>query len=111
MQVQDTSRLLRRISEYRQLLDYAEQKLHKEAFGIGKLICKPENRNYFGVTNVMNLSHLSIGVKYLRLKWRKLDHMARKVGGARNIFCELFGHHKAENTFWLDSSSKEKVAC
>lgn len=59
--------------------------------------------------NMVNLPHLSNGKKYLKLKWRKLERLASQVGGARNIFCELFGQHKAENTFWLDSSSTEKV--
>ena len=57
----------------------------------------------------MNLSYPSNGVKFLKLAWKKYDHLASEVGGARNIFYQLFGHHKAENTFWLDSSSIEKV--
>ncbi|KAK3023167.1 hypothetical protein RJ639_043476 [Escallonia herrerae] len=62
----------------------------------------------FSMCNMVNLSHSRKNVKYLRLKWRKLEGFASQVGGARNIFCELFGDHKAENTFWLDSSSLEK---
>ncbi|XP_039036089.1 aminodeoxychorismate synthase, chloroplastic-like [Hibiscus syriacus] len=31
-----------------------------------------------------------------------------EVSGAWNIFSELFGKNRAENTFWLDSSSTEK---
>lgn len=46
--------------------------------------------------------------KCLKLKWRKFDHLAGQVGGAQNIFCQLFGH-EAENTFWLDSSSTDMV--
>ncbi|KAA8534355.1 hypothetical protein F0562_031894 [Nyssa sinensis] len=57
---------------------------------------------------MVNLSHPSNGIKFLKLKWRKLQRLASQVGGARNIFCEIFGHHKAENTFWLDSSSIDK---
>ncbi|GFZ18511.1 para-aminobenzoate (PABA) synthase family protein [Actinidia rufa] len=39
---------------------------------------------------------------------KKLERLACQVGGARNIFCEIYGDHKAKNTFWLDSSSVEK---
>ncbi|KAL8171633.1 hypothetical protein V2J09_023437 [Rumex salicifolius] len=44
----------------------------------------------------------------LKLKWRKFDCLANQVGGAKNVFCNLFGAHKASETFWLDSSSVEK---
>ncbi|KAI3846669.1 hypothetical protein MKX03_009017, partial [Papaver bracteatum] len=50
----------------------------------------------------------SIGARFLRLKWKKLGHLASQVGGAKTIFCKLFGDGKAENTFWLDSSSVEQ---
>ncbi|PIN11103.1 Para-aminobenzoate (PABA) synthase ABZ1 [Handroanthus impetiginosus] len=53
-----------------------------------------------------NPSH-SRSVKFLKLKWRKVKCSPSQVGGARNIFCELFGDNHAENTFWLDSSSTE----
>lgn len=46
--------------------------------------------------------------KFLKLKWRKLERIASRIGGAGNIFCELFGNEKAADTFWLDSSSTEK---
>lgn len=59
--------------------------------------------------NMVNGYHASTAHKWLKLKWRKFDHLAGQVGGAKSIFCGLFGHHKAENTFWLDSSSTEKV--
>ncbi|CAK9317043.1 unnamed protein product [Citrullus colocynthis] len=61
-----------------------------------------------GLFDLVNLSYPSNGVKFLKLSWKKYDHLASEVGGARNIFYQLFGHHKAENTFWLDSSSIEK---
>lgn len=70
-----------------------------------------DNINCSGMVDMVNLLHPSIGVKNLRLKWKKFKHFAGHVGGARNIFCELFGQDKAENTFWLDSSSIEKVCC
>jgi len=58
--------------------------------------------------NMVNTHHATTGDKCLKLKWRKFSHLAGQVGGAKNIFCELFGH-ETENTFWLDSSSTEKV--
>ncbi|KZV24277.1 aminodeoxychorismate synthase-like [Dorcoceras hygrometricum] len=56
--------------------------------------------------NMMNLSHSQETVKY-KLKWRKLEFPVSQVGGAKNMFCELFGDGEAGNTFWLDSSSTE----
>jgi len=58
--------------------------------------------------NLVNSHLATTGYKCLKLKWRKFGHLAGQVGGAENIFCELFGH-ETENTFWLDSSSTEKV--
>lgn len=66
----------------------------------------PDGRD-FGMCNNISLLHPNIA-KFLQLRWRKFDCLVNQVGGAKNIFCELFGHHKAENTFWLDSSSIEK---
>lgn len=43
----------------------------------------------------------------LRLRWKKLEGIATKVGGSANIFCALFGNGLAEDTFWLDSSIKD----
>ncbi|KAH9312317.1 hypothetical protein KI387_027352, partial [Taxus chinensis] len=43
----------------------------------------------------------------LRLCWKKLKGIAAKVGGSENIFCSLFGNCLAEDTFWLDSSTKD----
>ncbi|KAL3650031.1 hypothetical protein CASFOL_006434 [Castilleja foliolosa] len=56
--------------------------------------------------NLMNASN-SRNTKFLKLKWRKVERSVSQVGGAEKIFCELFGDHHAENTFWLDSSSTE----
>ncbi|GMP58805.1 hypothetical protein CsSME_00022345 [Camellia sinensis var. sinensis] len=64
--------------------------------------------NHCSLCNMTNQSHQSNDAKFLKLKWRKFERLASEVGGARNIFCELFGDHKANNTFWLDSSSVEK---
>ncbi|TKY51577.1 Aminodeoxychorismate synthase [Spatholobus suberectus] len=57
--------------------------------------------------NMVNTHHATTGYKCLKLKWRKFGRLAGQVGGAKSIFCGLFGH-EAENTFWLDSSSTEK---
>lgn len=51
----------------------------------------------------------SSNVKYLRLRWKKIDCLASQVGGSKNIFCDLFGDENAENTFWLDSSCTDQV--
>ncbi|CAK8573186.1 unnamed protein product [Lathyrus sativus] len=51
-------------------------------------------------------NNTEMNYKFLKLKWRKFDHLAGQVGGAKNIFCQLFGH-EAKNTFWLDSSSTD----
>ncbi|RDY10093.1 Aminodeoxychorismate synthase, chloroplastic, partial [Mucuna pruriens] len=59
------------------------------------------------VFNMVNTHHATTGYKCLKLKWRKYGHLAGQVGGAKSIFCGLFGR-EAENTFWLDSSSTEK---
>lgn len=48
-------------------------------------------------------------VKYLELQWKKLDSLLSEAGGSENIFLNLFGDHNLDNTFWLDSSSIDKV--
>ncbi|GMG99387.1 hypothetical protein Nepgr_001227 [Nepenthes gracilis] len=75
----------------------------------GGSVANNENKgcNYL-VRNMVNTPITSIDVRNLKLKWRKLDCLASQVGGTRNIFCEMYGECKAEDTFWLDSSSVEK---
>ncbi|KAK1438517.1 hypothetical protein QVD17_04326 [Tagetes erecta] len=64
---------------------------------------------YLSVLDVnMFKSHVSNGTRFLKLQWRKLENLSSQVGGSRNIFLKLFVDDKAENTFWLDSSSTEK---
>ncbi|GKC58146.1 hypothetical protein Tco_1085744 [Tanacetum coccineum] len=58
---------------------------------------------------MFNSSSLTNGVKLLRLQWRKIKKFSCQVGEVKNIFVKLFGDEKAGNTFWLDSSSTEKV--
>lgn len=74
-----------------------------------QLMNKLNESNYRSMCSIGNLSHRSNHGKFLKLKWKKLERLASQVGGAKNIFCEMFGDHKANDTFWLDSSSVEKV--
>ncbi|XP_056174901.1 aminodeoxychorismate synthase, chloroplastic-like isoform X3 [Syzygium oleosum] len=67
-----------------------------------------DERNCLGMSN-LGTSPATIDMKLLKLTWRRLEGLAARLGGAKNIFCELFSDNKAENTFWLDSSSIEKV--
>ncbi|XP_071717647.1 aminodeoxychorismate synthase, chloroplastic [Rutidosis leptorrhynchoides] len=69
------------------------------------------NNMYRMMVNSSNLNYSSSIKNFkllLKLQWRKLDNFSCQVGGAKNIFLKLFGNEKAENTFWLDSSSTEK---
>lgn len=45
----------------------------------------------------------------LRVHWEKLKGFAGTVGGSENIFCDLFGVEAAEDTYWLDSSTRDQV--
>ena len=109
MQVPCASQLLREVPRSRHLVSNAADQLFRDPPQTSQLVHDADKRSYFEVSNMVHLSHPSTGVKFLKLKWKKFDHLASQVGGARNIFCELFGRHKAEDTFWLDSSSIEKV--
>ncbi|KAG0579596.1 hypothetical protein KC19_4G109400 [Ceratodon purpureus] len=44
----------------------------------------------------------------LRVCWEKLPGYAAAAGGSENIFCDLFGKEAAQDTFWLDSSTREQ---
>lgn len=68
-----------------------------------------DNLKHASFCNLTKSSHSKF-VKYLKLKWRKLECSVSEIGGAANIFSELFGSHHADNTFWLDSSSTEMVS-
>ena len=106
MQMPNANNLMR---ESMRLVKSGDDRLYKEASRSGKSVRDAENKSAFCMLNMVDLAHINFGTKYLKLKWKKFDQLASKVGGARNIFYSLFGHHKAENTFWLDSSSIEKV--
>lgn len=65
--------------------------------------------SHSSISNLYDVSRRNMRVQHLKLRWKKLDSLANKVGGARNIFSKLFGKCNADETFWLDSSSIEKV--
>ncbi|XP_010273552.1 PREDICTED: aminodeoxychorismate synthase, chloroplastic isoform X2 [Nelumbo nucifera] len=64
--------------------------------------------NHFSMCNSRTFGIESTRTRFLKLKWKKFDHLASQIGGAKNIFCKLFGDQKASDTFWLDSSSIEQ---
>ncbi|KAK8609616.1 hypothetical protein V6N13_062061 [Hibiscus sabdariffa] len=107
MQVPHVNRLFGAVHTGRQSGKKADFRFSGEACSNGQFTRGADQRN-LGHFDMVNVLPLSMHTKFLRLKWRKLDHLASKVGGARNIFSELFGKNKAENSFWLDSSSTEK---
>ncbi|KAI6676484.1 hypothetical protein NL676_037280 [Syzygium grande] len=72
-----------------------------------RLVYDLDERNCLGMSN-LGTSPTAIDMKLFKLTWRRLKGLATRLGGAKNIFCELFFDDKAENTFWLDSSSIEK---
>ncbi|XP_059635091.1 aminodeoxychorismate synthase, chloroplastic isoform X2 [Cornus florida] len=84
------------------------RRLFRDFPGGRQLVNGLNDRSHFSMCDMLDLSRQKNCVKFLNLKWRKLERLASQVGGARNIFCKLFGDRKPENTFWLDSSSIEK---
>lgn len=107
MQVPRASQLFKEVSGSRHLASNANGRLYRESSKSSQLVHNAD-KTCLGMTSVANVSHQGTGVKFLKLQWRKLDHLASQVGGDKKIFCQLFGNQKAENTFWLDSSSVEK---
>ncbi|XVE68926.1 hypothetical protein DITRI_Ditri09bG0109000 [Diplodiscus trichospermus] len=107
MQVSHANRLFGAVPRSGQSAKKADVWFSEEACSTWQLMQDAEKTN-LGFLDMVNILSPSKGAKFLKLKWRKFDHMASEVGGARNIFSELFGKNKAENTFWLDSSSTEK---
>ncbi|KAI6692970.1 hypothetical protein NL676_020680 [Syzygium grande] len=47
-----------------------------------------DERNYLGMSN-LGTSTATIDIKLLKLTWRRLEGLAARLGGAKNIFCEL----------------------
>ena len=108
MQVPHASRLFGTVPTDEQSAKRADVRLSGEACSSRQLMHDADKRS-LGFLDTVNILPPNMGARFLKLKWRKFDHLASEVGGARNIFSELFGTNKAENTFWLDSSSTEKV--
>ncbi|XP_022742476.1 aminodeoxychorismate synthase, chloroplastic-like isoform X2 [Durio zibethinus] len=106
-QVPHASRLFGTVSTGGQSAKNPDVRFSGEACSGGPVIHDADKRS-LGFLDMVNILPQNMGAKFLKLKWRKFDHLASEVGGARNIFSELFGRNKAENTFWLDSSSTEK---
>lgn len=69
---------------------------------------KQATQNPSGIWMNPSITVQSLGMKYLKLHWKKIACLASQVGGSESIFCHLFGDKNAENTFWLDSSSTDK---
>jgi para-aminobenzoate synthetase len=107
MQVHVASQLFR-VPRIGSLVHKEDAQPFKEAFRRSQLLGNA-NVNCLSISSALKFPESSINVRHLKLKWRKFDKLVARVGGARNIFNELFGVCKAENTFWLDSSSVEKV--
>ncbi|XWS56446.1 hypothetical protein CRYUN_Cryun09bG0086000 [Craigia yunnanensis] len=107
MQVPHASRLFGTVPTGGQSAKRADVRFSGEACSSRQLMQDADTRS-LGFLDMVNILSPNTGAKFLKLKWRKFDHLASEVGGARNIFSELFGKNKAENTFWLDSSSTEK---
>ncbi|ERN12463.1 aminodeoxychorismate synthase, chloroplastic isoform X1 [Amborella trichopoda] len=81
----------------------------QEAFPSQKLPIKINSVvNHFSSCTLLEGSHNTTACRSLKLHWRKLKDLASLAGGSRNIFCELFGDQKAEDTFWLDSSETDQ---
>ncbi|KAH9614871.1 hypothetical protein KSS87_022461 [Heliosperma pusillum] len=94
--------------EARMQVPYAVQPFSR-SFASGRQSPVKETANvHCSISNLLDGSRPSIGTRHLKLRWKKLDSLAKKIGGAKNIFCQLFGNRKAKDTFWLDSSSVEK---
>lgn len=107
VQVPLSNRQFRTYADWKsQCKSYDQQ--FRDACRSRRLIYEEEGKS-LSTFNVVNSSRPSTGAKLLRLKWKKLNQLAAQVGGSRTIFCELFEEHKAKDTFWLDSSSTEKV--
>ncbi|KAJ6357913.1 hypothetical protein OIU78_005697 [Salix suchowensis] len=106
MQVHVASQLLR-VPRIGSLVHKEDAQPFREAFRRSQLLGNADV-NCHGISSALKFPESSINARHLKLKWRKFDKLAALVGGARNIFNKLFGACKAENTFWLDSSSVEK---
>ncbi|KAL0721899.1 hypothetical protein Bca4012_036498 [Brassica carinata] len=66
-------------------------------------------KNGVDVFDLVDLAYPKPHTQLLRLKWKKLERLVHKVGGARNIFMELYGNSSGKDAFWLDTSSSDKA--
>lgn len=108
MQVSSASRLCREVCRSIPSENNTIDQLKSVVCTDRHLVYNNAEMNLLEMFNMVNAHHASTDYKCLKLKWRKFGRLAGQVGGAKSIFCGLFGHD-AENTFWLDSSSTEKV--
>ncbi|CAA7017688.1 unnamed protein product [Microthlaspi erraticum] len=99
MQVHGASQLLKELSRTRSIGTGCSY------YGSPKKSLFSAQTNGVDVFDLVDLPYPKPNVKFLRLKWKKLERLAHKVGGARNIFMELFGKNKGSDTFWLDTST------
>jgi len=102
MQVPGATQLLKELSRTRCTGDGSSY------FGNPKSLFSAKT-NGVDVFDMVDSSYPKSHTKLLRLKWKKHERLAHKVGGARNIFMELFGKNRGSDTFWLDTSSSDKV--
>ncbi|KAL2949234.1 hypothetical protein AAZX31_20G166400 [Glycine max] len=107
MQISSANRLYREVCRSISAENNAVDQLKKIVHADRHLEYNKAEMKHLEMFNMVNTPHATTGSKCLKLKWRKFGHLAGQVGGAKSIFCGLFGH-EAEHTFWLDSSSTEK---
>uniref|UniRef100_I1LD19 aminodeoxychorismate synthase n=1 Tax=Glycine max TaxID=3847 RepID=I1LD19_SOYBN len=107
MQVSSANRLYREVCRSISTENNAVDQLKEIVHADRHLEYNKAEMKHLEMFNMVNTHHATTGYKCLKLKWRKFGHLAGQVGGAKGIFCGLFGL-EAENTFWLDSSSTEK---
>ncbi|KAG4919305.1 hypothetical protein JHK85_057586 [Glycine max] len=107
VQISSANRLYREVCRSISAENNAVDQLKKIVHADRHLEYNKAEMKHLEMFNMVNTPHATTGSKCLKLKWRKFGHLAGQVGGAKSIFCGLFGH-EAEHTFWLDSSSTEK---
>lgn len=110
LQVPNTNNLLRQVGSRNNLfLGTSNDNMLQDAIANTDLLYDVHEEISPSMSSEESYSCSSLSLNFLRLRWRKFDSIARRVGGTKNIFCQLLANPGAENTFWLDSSSTEKV--
>ncbi|XP_027363753.1 aminodeoxychorismate synthase, chloroplastic isoform X2 [Abrus precatorius] len=107
MQVSSANRHYREVCRSVSSENNEVDQLKKVVNGVRHIACNNAEMKRSEMFDMLNADHASTDYKCLKLKWKKFGRLAGQVGGARSIFCQLFGQ-ETENTFWLDSSSTEK---